>query len=295
MTTQYFTSFSTLVPREVYKAGLLTENQRVDLFRYFADVHARWLGGEQYPYDLEELVPTVFSTKSNAVKKLLGDYKKDEDYQALIQMDYSGEINDLRTSTPDGRVPTKYHLTCECFEHMVAKRNKAVFAVYSQIFHATVEERRAQLTPRVGDVRALLYAAKALNLAPSAQLGILTQYFNRFPLTENLLPAYAVDAPLQLGGPAESSEATASATQLLKERNSSFQAKTLYRLMEKEGLLDRLTRPSTTQGTKEFWNVTQKGLEFGKNLSCPKNPRETQPHWYRNTFDGLLNRLGANC
>jgi len=289
MITQYFTSFSTLVPREVYKAGILTENQRVDLFRYFADVHARWLGGEQYPYDLEELVPTVFKFKGDAVKEVVDKYTQDVDYRLI------GQISKDENSVSGVRKTDKYYLTCECFEHMVAKRNKAVFAVYSQIFHATVEERKAQLVPRVGDVRALLYAAKALNLAPSAQLGIITRYFNRFPLTENLLPAYAVDAPLQLGGPAESSEATASATQLLKERNSSFQAKTLYRLMEKEGLLDRLTRPSTTQGTKEFWNVTQKGLEFGKNLSCPKNPRETQPHWYRSTFDILLKRLGADC
>ena len=288
MTTQYFTSFSTLVPREVYKAGILTENQRVDLFRYFADVHARWLGGEQYPYDLEEMIPTVFSRKEKAVSALIEKYTQGTDYRLIHQM-----VKD-ETSVSGVRKTDKYHLTCECFEHMVAKRNKAVFAVYSQIFHVAVEERKIPMWPRVGDVKALLYAAKALNLAPSAQLGIVTQYFDRFPLTENLLPAYAIDAPLQLGGPAESSEATASATQLLKERNSSFQAKTLYRLMEKEGLLARLTRPAT-QGTKEFWNVTEKGSAFGKNLSSPKNPRETQPHWYRSTFDDLLNQLGANC
>ena len=288
MTTQYFTSFSTLVPREVYKAGILTENQRVDLFRYFADVHARLLGGEQYPYDLEEMIPTVFSRKEKAVSALIEKYTQGTDYRLIHQM-----VKD-ETSVSGVRKTDKYHLTCECFEHMVAKRNKAVFAVYSQIFHVAVEERKIPMWPRVGDVKALLYAAKALNLAPSAQLGIVTQYFDRFPLTENLLPAYAIDAPLQLGGPAESSEATASATQLLKERNSSFQAKTLYRLMEKEGLLARLTRPAT-QGTKEFWNVTEKGSAFGKNLSSPKNPRETQPHWYRSTFDDLLNQLGANC
>lgn len=288
MTTQYFTSFSTLVPRDTYKAGLLTENQRVDLFRYFADVHDRWLGGEQYPYDLEELVPTVFSHKKGAIRELTDKYTQDVDFRQtpIFEQD--------ETSVSGVRKTDKYHLTCECFEHMVAKRNKAVFAVYSQIFHAAVEERKTQMWPRVGDVKALLYAAKALNLAPSAQLGIVTKYFDRFPLTENLLPAYAIDAPLQLGGPAESSEATASATQLLKERNSAFQAKTLYRLMEKEGLLARLTRPAT-QGTKEFWNVTEKGSAFGKNLSSPKNPRETQPHWYRSTFDALLNQLGANC
>ena len=288
MNTSYFTSFSTLVPRDVYKAGFLTENQRVDLFRYFADVHARALGGEQYPYDLEELIPTVFKFKGDAVKEVTDKYTQGTDYRVIRQE------NDDPTAFGGVRKTDKYHLTCECFEHMVAKRNKAVFAVYSQIFHVAVEERKIPMWPRVGDVKALLYAAKALNLAPSAQLGIVTQYFDRFPLTENLLPAYAIDAPLQLGGPAESSEATASATQLLKERNSSFQAKTLYRLMEKEGLLARLTRPAT-QGTKEFWNVTEKGSAFGKNLSSPKNPRETQPHWYRSTFDDLLNQLGANC
>jgi len=294
MAADYYTSFSTLVPRSVYQTGVLTETQRIDLFRYFANVHDRWMGGEQFPYDLEELVPTVFSRKDNAVKKLVASYKKDEDYQELRQME-EFLINKEISLSPNPNV--KYHLSCTCFEHMVAKRNKAIFAVYSQIFHATVEERKALLRPHTGEIRALILVAKELRMAESAKLAMLGKYFAQFPTTENILPSYVIDAPIIAGVSGDSAEATASAAQLLKERNSSYGAPTFLKLAEKAGFVEHLRRPSSkTPGVdREFWNVTEKGLEFGKNLINLHNPRSTQPHWYRSKFDALLNKLGANC
>jgi len=153
------------------------------------------------------------------------------------------------------------------------------------------------LMPRVGDVRALLFAAKALNVAPSSQAQMITRYFDQFRTTQNLMPVYVIDAPLVAGVPGDSSEATAAATQLLKEHGCSYGARTFFELAENEGLVARLTRPSTIDPSKqrEFWNITTKGLEFGKNITNPTNPRETQPHWYRSKFEDLLKQMGANC
>lgn len=287
MAADYYTSFSTLVPRSVYQTGVLTETQRIDLFRYFANVHDRWMGGEAFPYDLEELVPTVYSHKDKAVRALKEKYTQD--------VDYTGSPILGNGDNPNPNI--KYRLSCETFEHMVAKRNKAIFAVYSQIFHATVEERKALLRPHTGEIRALILVAKELRMAESAKLAMLSKYFAQFPTTENILPSYVIDAPIIAGVSGDSAEATASAVQLLKERNSSYGASTFFKLAEQAGFVERLRRPSSkTPGVdREFWNVTEKGLEFGKNLINLHNPRSTQPHWYRSKFDALLNKLGANC
>lgn len=287
MAEQYFTSFSTLVPRHVYQAKVLTDEQRIDLFKYFTAVHDRWSCGERYPYDLEELVPSVYSLKGKAVKALTENYTQDVDYRLIAQ-----KVND-DTCASSVRSIDKYHLTCECFEHMVAKRNKAIFAVYSQIFHATVEERKTTLRPHKGEIAALLYTAQALRFSPSSTLGMMTKYFERFPTTEGLLPGYAVDAPD--GG--ENAEAVASATQLLKERGSSYDAKTFNKLACQEGYIESLTRPSSREpkAVRTFWSITDKGLAFGKNNVSPKNTRETQPLWYRSRFGALLKEMNVDC
>ena len=35
-----------------------------------------------------------------------------------------------------------------------------------------------------------------------------------------------------------------------------------------------------------------KGLRFGKNLTSPQSPRETQPHWYVERFAELAELVG---
>lgn len=53
------------------------------------------------------------------------------------------------------------------------------------------------------------------------------------------------------------------------------------------------TRKSTTSenGFKTFKSLTNKGLEFGKNMISPLNQLETQPHYFENKFLDLLKLL----
>ena len=37
--------------------------------------------------------------------------------------------------------------------------------------------------------------------------------------------------------------------------------------------------------------LTDAGLKYGKNVSSPKNQRETQPHWYESKFSELAHLL----
>ncbi|WP_334469769.1 hypothetical protein [Arsenophonus sp. PmNCSU2021_1] len=59
---------------------------------------------------------------------------------------------------------------------------------------------------------------------------------------------------------------------------------------ETRGIVERKSRPSSKHPDKEklFWSLTEKGLQFGKNLTDPNHPRQTQPHFYDSQFPRLL-------
>ena len=127
-------------------------------------------------------------------------------------------------------------------------------------------------------------AAQALNYAPSAVLGAY-QRLETMTGIPGLLPAYAVDAPSD-GLSAASSEPTKAIKFLLADHGVDMSAAIFNQLLAKHGFLEEHTRPSSDGQTKKFWAVTD--MEYGKNLTSPNNPRETQPHWYISKFPELL-------
>ena len=44
---------------------------------------------------------------------------------------------------------------------------------------------------------------------------------------------------------------------------------------------------------KQFKSLTNRGLRYGKNLINPHNEKETQPHFYEDTFPELLDMLNS--
>lgn len=50
-------------------------------------------------------------------------------------------------------------------------------------------------------------------------------------------------------------------------------------------------RPSSRGKVKSFKSITPKGSMFGENQVCPNNPKETQPLYYADKFDRLLESL----
>ncbi|WP_168416194.1 hypothetical protein [Erwinia amylovora] len=79
-------------------------------------------------------------------------------------------------------------------------------------------------------------------------------------------------------------------------RHADFMAKAPRVLGETHSakcLLERKERPSSRHGTRQFWSVTSAGLIYGKNITSPGNPRETQPHFYESRFPRLLDRIIA--
>lgn len=109
------------------------------------------------------------------------------------------------------------------------------------------------------------------------------------PEAVSAIPVYAIDAPPSTTGAAPtSSMPTASLTVLLNEHDIGMTARAANKILEKAGILVELTRPSSRGTSHKYWSLTDAGLMFGKNVVSPSNPKETQPHWYRQCFKTLV-------
>ncbi|MBC2655062.1 Bro-N domain-containing protein [Pseudomonas sp. MSSRFD41] len=129
-------------------------------------------------------------------------------------------------------------------------------------------------------------AARALNLSPSATLGMYQKYGAKIGQAD-LLPNYAVDAP----DGSDSSHTTAALATLIKKKSMPFTARKAYLCMQSAGMVERKQRPSKSKGLKEFWALTDAGLTYGKNVTNPANQLEVQVHIYESKFDELCERL----
>ncbi len=131
---------------------------------------------------------------------------------------------------------------------------------------------------------------RSLNVSESGKLGLFRGLAEDYGVNPNRLPAYAIDAPAATVT-AGSSETTASLTEILKLTNTPLSAAVANRKLHELGLLKQNSRKSSNGQYKKFWSVTEEGLKYGKNVTSDLNPRETQPHWYVNTMQELVNLL----
>lgn len=84
---------------------------------------------------------------------------------------------------------------------------------------------------------------------------------------------------------------TKSLTDLLKEHNSPISARRFNQILLELGILEEKTRPSVTKGTKQYKALTEAGSIYGKNEINPLKPEETQPRYYVDTFQKLLEQV----
>ncbi|MEN4919687.1 antA/AntB antirepressor family protein [Achromobacter spanius] len=189
-----------------------------------------------------------------------------------------------------------YHLTLDMAKElsMVERNAKGKQArryfiecerrLHDQPGHARAPEAAPRL---IGELAIMECFTRLLRPAPSSQVAMLQYIGKRHALDTSFLPSYIVDAAKD--GPPGSSMPTASLTALLKEHGITTNVAAYNVLLRDAGMLEERTRKSTSaaNGTKHFWAITEKGLAYGKNLTNPASPRETQPHWYVDRFAEL--------
>ncbi|SEI67081.1 Rha family transcriptional regulator [Pseudomonas sp. NFR16] len=149
---------------------------------------------------------------------------------------------------------------------------------------------KANGTKVIGEIAIMECFTRLLKPAPSSQMLMLIKIAENNGLDPKFLPGYAVDAaPDAAGG---SSMPTKSATALLKEHGIRYAPATFNRALACLGYLKQMQRRNSKGETVDFWCVTEKGLAYGKNLTSPQSPRETQPHWYGDRFVELARMVG---
>ncbi|EKL8054185.1 KilA-N domain-containing protein [Salmonella enterica] len=133
-------------------------------------------------------------------------------------------------------------------------------------------------------------AARMLNLSNSSKLGAY-QKLQKVAGLPDLMPSYAIDAPSDASD--GSSRPTFAISVLLRQHGIRMTANQAYHQLAKVGVVEQKYRESRSgiNGVKKFWSVTPKGCMYGKNITSPVNPRETQPHFFEYRFPDLLKLL----
>ena len=167
---------------------LTKESSESEIKAYFNAVLKLSQSDNEFPINLDEVWPLVYSEKGKAVRALTSNEQFIEgvDYKMLAQNGKQDE------ASWGGNNKVNYYLTVSCMEFFIARKVRPVFEVYRQVFHKTVqkaiEEKTEVKQPTISDkMKAATWAAKFLNLNESSKLIIAKQILEPYNLP---LPDY---------------------------------------------------------------------------------------------------------
>lgn len=106
-----------------------------ELKRYFMGVLEISKSGQEFPINLDEVWPLCYERKDVAVRKLTSDFIENVDYQSLRKNVEQDSVNQW-----GGNNKVTYMLTVSCMEFFIARKVRAVFEVYRQVFHGVAND-----------------------------------------------------------------------------------------------------------------------------------------------------------
>lgn len=275
---------------------LSKESSESEIKAYFNAVLKLSQSDDEFPINLDEVWPLVYSRRQEAVRALTSNEQFIEgvDYQT-VRKDAQRDCNPLAQNGKQdsvngwgGNNKIDYKLTVSCMEYFIARKVRPVFEVYRQVFHHTVQKtiedqnkpkREPSLTTKVRvGLEWVKGVSELLNLNDSSKLSLLGK----------------VATPLGLPTPdyTPSKGIVKSATELLKEKGLSISAQAFNQRAIQKGFLCEMKRKSSHGKDKPFKSITESGLLYGENQVNPNNPKSTQPLWYEDKFIELLGLLG---
>lgn len=84
---------------------------------------------EEFPVNLDDVWPLAYNRKDHAVRDLSEKFMEGVDYQVFLK-NWENPLG--------GRPSNEYHISVSCLEFLVARKVRAVFEVYRQVFHKSV-------------------------------------------------------------------------------------------------------------------------------------------------------------
>lgn len=231
---------------------------------YFNAILKLAKASEEFPVNLDEVWPLVYTRRDSAIDALRRDFIENEDYTTVRNSPEGGKFASI-----------DYYLTVSCLEYFIVKKVRPVFEVYRKVFHKAAEYTKQLKAPTIKDKIAVAdWLTGFLNLNESSKLAL----------------AKTIAEPLGLPTPdyTPSKGILKSAGELLKENECAISAQVFNQKMIEKGYMVELTRPSSKGGVKKFKSITGDGLNFGENQVNPNNPKSTQPLYYEDKFIDLL-------
>lgn len=258
---------------------LTKQSSSEEIKKYFNAVLKLAKASEEFPVNLDEVWPLVYTRRDSAIDALKRDFIENEDYTTVRNLLDGGKLAPESTGASwGGNNKLDYFLTVSCLEYFIVKKVRPVFEVYRKIFHKTAERTKILKTPSVRE-RILVadWMIKILNLNEPSRLSIVK----------------TIAEPLGLPTPdyTPSKGVLKSAGELLKENGISISTQVFNQKMIEKGYMVELTRPSSSGGVKKFKSITGDGLNYGENQVNPNNPKSTQPLYYVDKFVELLQLL----
>lgn len=246
-----------------------------------------------------DLIETVNARELHQFLEVGRDYtswikSRIEKYGFVENQDYV--LTFTKTGERQNVVMTEYHISIGMAKELAMVENNDQGRKVRRYF-IECEKRLKQVTNQSApllseyekDLKVIGVIAEVLRVSESSKLGMVKTYCEKHvSRVAPLLPSYAVDSPT--GSTAGSSEPTVPISNVVECIMSAAKAN---KALDKAGLLEQRFRKSSN-GEKAFWSVTEKGLNYGKNITSPHNQRETQPHWYVSKKEDLVNTIKNN-
>lgn len=274
---------------------VLTKQSDIEEIKsYFTAILQLSRNNEQFPVNLDDVWQLAYSEKSKAVRSLKENFIQDVDYQLLAQ---NGEKVKIGHKPKD-----IYFLSISCLEYFIARKIRAVFEVYRNVFHNTALAAELAGARTAEDTFAYMSNPARISGQPVAQDRITDMKVSMLFIknAKSLLKLSDASVAKMINDVAESFSLPTSIdytpskgvllslTALLKKNNVGMSTLACNKLLQENGIIEVKTRKSSKGTEKHFNALTGKGLYYGENEVCPKNPKETQPLYYEDKFPELM-------
>lgn len=241
-----------------------------------------------FPVNLEDVWRLVYSRKDKAVRALKTYFIQDVDFQPLPQ---NGEQNTKKGQ--GGHNETTYFLSLACLEFFVARKVRAVFEVYRQVFHKAIRyampEEVPQLEaapPKDAEVKDVIEWIAALQRYAGVGKASTLELMAKIATERGLpMPDYVEPEEPEKAGLYN----LTNCLEYWKVRCSAYYFNRT--LMEMGYLVEKTTQGTRKRDKKTYKVIVGEGLEFGENKIPSQYPTITQPLWYLEKFGELLDRV----
>lgn len=121
--------------------GFLASNaDEIAIKDYFSKILEISESGDEFPVKLEDVWPIAYTSKGNAVRDLNSKFIEGVDYEPLVNIA-------KQKSGSGGQNKVDYRISVSCLEFLIARKVRAVFDVYRQVFHQAIRDKKTEVLP----------------------------------------------------------------------------------------------------------------------------------------------------